>query len=203
MHFIPTVLYTYLKCFEAWLDIAHRDKDLMNLGRRSNKEMALLFRILNFKLLTTLSRLQIKSRFSSPSIRSPLLLLLLHFFPSVRYLSREIIIEDSIKREISDISKGERISYYGNVIKCNKIWKEEEEEEEEGEKNFLLELDVIIKKRDIFLPSLKRIIYIFDLAYFVYYLLMNLSKFFCLLSIEFVEKNIIITKFFHPQRLTN
>ena len=201
MHFIPTVLYTYLKCFEAWLDIAHRDKDLMNLGRRSNKEMALLFRILNFKLLTTLSRLQIKSRFSSPSIRSSLLLLL-HFFPSVRYLSREIIIEDSIKREISDISKGERISYYGNVIKCNKIWKEEEEEEE-GEKNFLLELDVIIKKRDIFLPSLKRIIYIFDLAYFVYYLLMNLSKFFCLLSIEFVEKNIIITKFFHPQRLTN
>lgn len=163
--------------------------------------MALLFRILNFKLLTTLSRLQIKSRFSSPSIRSSLLLLL-HFFPSVRYLSREIIIEDSIKREISDISKGERISYYGNVIKCNKIWKEEEEEEK-GEKNFLLELDVIIKKRDIFLPSLKRIIYIFDLAYFVYYLLMNLSKFFCLLSIEFVEKNIIITKFFHPQRLTN
>lgn len=122
--------------------------------------MALLFRILNFKLLTTLSRLQIKSRFSSPSIRSSLLLLL-HFFPSVRYLSREIIIEDSIKREISDISKGERISYYGNVIKCNKIWKEEEEEEEEGEKNFLLELDVIIKKRDIFLPSLKRIIYIY------------------------------------------
>ena len=48
------------------------------------------------------------------------------------------------------------------MIKCNKIWKEEEEEEE-GEKNFLLELDVIIKKRDIFLPSLKRIIYIYSI----------------------------------------
>lgn len=117
-----------MKCFEAWLDIAHCDKDLMNLGRRGNKETALLFRVLNFKLLTTLSQVTNKIPLLISFYHSPLPPF---FFPSVRYLSREIIIEDSIKQEISDISKGGRILFLGNVIKCNKIWKEEEEKEKE------------------------------------------------------------------------